>query len=205
VSEEYPGVTVERLLVDAALMVLICRPSEFNVVVASNLCGDILTDIVAQITGSMGLAPSGNIHPGDAFPSMFKPVHGSAPNIVGERAANPLATVLSWSMLLEDLGESAAADALWDAVTEQLADGSAPRTPDLGGDADTQTVLDDLRSRLCVGRRFVRLGEIANPDGGCLLVRPVGNGPAISKAGPTVLPIFARSEQTYVYVTKIRR
>lgn len=148
VSEEFPGVTVERLLVDAASMDLIRRPHEFDVLVASNLFGDILTDIGAQITGSMGLAPSGNIHPGDAFPSMFEPVHGSAPDIVGEGVANPLATVLSWSMLLEDLGEKDAADALWGAVTEQLADESAPQTPDIGGDADTEAVVDDLRSRL---------------------------------------------------------
>lgn len=148
VSEEFPDVTVERLLVDAASMDLIRRPHEFDVLVASNLFGDILTDIGAQITGSMGLAPSGNIHPGDEFPSMFEPVHGSAPDIVGEGVANPLATVLSWSMLLEDLGETAAADAIWDAVTEQLADGDAPRTPDLGGDAETEAVVDDLRSRL---------------------------------------------------------
>jgi len=148
VSEEYPTVTVERLLVDAAAMDLIRRPHEFDVVVASNLFGDILTDIGAQITGSMGLAPSGNINPSNDSPSMFEPVHGSAPDIVGDGVANPLATVLSWSMLLADLGEKTAADALWDAVTDQLADGSAPRTPDLGGDAGTEAVVDDLQSRL---------------------------------------------------------
>ncbi len=148
VSEEYPDVTVERLLVDAASMDLIRRPHEFDVLVASNLFGDVLTDIGAQITGSMGLAPSGNVHPGDEYPSMFEPVHGSAPDIVGDGVANPLATVLSWSMLFEDLGESAAADALWDAVADQLADESAPRTPDLGGDAGTEAVIEDLRSRL---------------------------------------------------------
>ncbi|MGB9966350.1 isocitrate/isopropylmalate dehydrogenase family protein [Halobacterium hubeiense] len=148
VSEEYPDVTVERLLVDAASMDLIRRPHEFDVLVASNLFGDILTDIGAQITGSMGLAPSGNIHPGDEHPSMFEPVHGSAPDIVGEGVANPLASVLSWSMLLEDVGEVTAADALWSAVTDQLADQSAPRSPDLGGDAGTEAVIEDLRSRL---------------------------------------------------------
>jgi tartrate dehydrogenase/decarboxylase/D-malate dehydrogenase len=148
VSDEYPDVTVERLLVDAASMDLIRRPHEFDVLVASNLFGDILTDIGAQITGSMGLAPSGNIHPSDEFPSMFEPVHGSAPDIVGEGVANPLASVLSWSMLLKELGEDAAADALWDAVTDQLANRSAPRTPDLGGEAGTETVIKDLQSRL---------------------------------------------------------
>ncbi|WP_424001966.1 isocitrate/isopropylmalate dehydrogenase family protein [Haloarcula salina] len=148
VSEEYPEVSVERILVDAAAMDLIRRPDEFDVVVASNLFGDVLTDIGAQVTGSMGLAPSGNIHPGEAYPSMFEPVHGSAPDIVGEGVANPLAAVLSWSMLFEDLGEDDAAAALWDAVAEQLADESAPRTPDLGGDAGTEAVVADLRDRL---------------------------------------------------------
>ncbi|RBI62315.1 tartrate dehydrogenase [halophilic archaeon] len=148
ISDEYPDVTVERLLVDAASMDLVRRPHEFDVIVASNLFGDILTDIGAQITGSMGLAPSGNVHPGEEYPSMFEPVHGSAPDIVGEGVANPLATVLSWSMLFADLGETAAANALWDVVTDQLADDSAPRTPDLGGDAGTEAVVNDLRSRL---------------------------------------------------------
>ena len=148
VSEEFPEVEVERLLVDAAAMDLLRRPHEFDVVVASNLFGDILTDIGAQVTGSMGLAPSGNIHPGDAYPSMFEPVHGSAPDIVGDGVANPLATVLSWSMLFEELGEAAAADALWTAVVDQLADESAPRTPDIGGGAGTDAVAADLRSRL---------------------------------------------------------
>ncbi len=140
--------TVERLLVDAAAMDLIRRPEAFDVVVASNLFGDVLTDIGAQITGSVGLAPSGNVYPGDDAPSMFEPVHGSAPDIAGDGVANPLATVLSWSMLFDDLGEAAAADALWGAVTDQLADGSAPRTPDIGGGAGTDAVASDLRTRL---------------------------------------------------------
>lgn len=148
VAEEYPDIETERLLVDAASMDFIRRPDEFDVVVASNLFGDILTDIGAIISGSMGLAPSANINPSDDVPSMFEPVHGSAPDIVGQGVANPLATVLSGSMLLDDLGESDAADALWRVVTEQLADGLAPRTPDLGGDAGTTDVVADLRDRL---------------------------------------------------------
>ncbi|WP_435065187.1 isocitrate/isopropylmalate dehydrogenase family protein [Halobaculum sp. EA56] len=148
VAAEFPSVEVERLLVDAAAMDLIRRPHEFDVVVASNLFGDVLTDIGAQITGSMGLAPSGNVHPGPEYPSMFEPVHGSAPDIVGDGVANPLATVLSWSLLFDDLGEGDVADALWDGVADQLADGSAPRTPDLGGSAGTEAVVSDLRSRL---------------------------------------------------------
>ena len=148
VAEQFPGVETERLLVDAASMDFIRRPDEFDVVVASNLFGDILTDIGAIISGSMGLAPSANINPADGVPSMFEPVHGSAPDIVGQGVANPLATVLSGSMLLDDLGEPDAADALWRVVVEQLADESAPRTPDLGGDAGTADVMADLRARL---------------------------------------------------------
>ena len=148
VSEEYPDVEVERLLVDAASMDLVRRPDEFDVLVASNLFGDILTDIGAIVSGSMGLAPSANINVDDEYPSMFEPVHGSAPDIVGQGVANPLATVLSGSMLFDHLGEAAVADALWTAVAEQLADSDAPRTPDLGGDAGTDDVIADLRERL---------------------------------------------------------
>jgi len=148
VAADYPDVELERLLVDAASMDLIRRPHEFDVLVASNLFGDIITDIGAIITGSMGLAPSANINVTDAYPSMFEPVHGSAPDIVGEGVANPLATVLSGSMLFDHLGESTASTALWSAVADQLADESAPRTPDLGGDAGTADVVADLQNRL---------------------------------------------------------
>ncbi len=148
VAEEYPDVEVERLLVDAASMDLVRRPDEFDVIVASNLFGDILTDIGAIVSGSMGLAPSANINVEGHSPSMFEPVHGSAPDITGQGVANPLATVLSISMLYDHLGEEGAAADLWDAVVEQLADDDAPRTPDLGGESGTTAVVDDLRSRL---------------------------------------------------------
>jgi tartrate dehydrogenase/decarboxylase/D-malate dehydrogenase len=148
VSEEFPDVEVERLLVDAASMDLVRRPEAFDALVASNLFGDILTDLGAIITGSMGLAPSANIALDGNAPSMFEPVHGSAPDIAGEGVANPLATVLSAAMLFDHLGETDAANTLRELVTEQLADPDAPRTPDLGGDAGTETVIDDLRDRL---------------------------------------------------------
>jgi len=147
VAEEYPGVTVERLLVDAAAMDLIRRPDEFDIIVASNLFGDVLTDIGAIVTGSMGLAPSANISLGDE-PSMFEPVHGSAPDIAGEGIANPLATALSGVIMLQNLGEAAAATRLHEAITSQLANPDGPRTPDLGGDATTAEVVADLERRL---------------------------------------------------------
>lgn len=148
VATEFPEVTVERLLVDAASMDLVRRPEEFDVVVASNLFGDILTDLGAVISGSMGLAPSANLNPEGRYPSLFEPVHGSAPDIVGEAVANPLATILSGAMLLEQLDEAAAARRVRGAVREQLADSSAPRTPDLGGESSTYEVADDVEQRL---------------------------------------------------------
>jgi len=148
VGQEYPEVTVERLLVDAAAMDFVRRPEAFDVVVASNLFGDILTDLGAIISGSMGLAPSANLCVDGDAPSMFEPVHGSAPDIQGQGIANPLATVLSGAMLFDDLGEGTAGNRLREIVDEQLADDSAPRTPDLGGDASTDDVVMDLRARL---------------------------------------------------------
>jgi tartrate dehydrogenase/decarboxylase/D-malate dehydrogenase len=147
VSEEYPDVEVERLLVDAASMDLVRRPDEFDVVVASNLFGDILTDIGGIIGGSLGLAPSTNINPGGSHPSMFEPVHGSAFDIMGEGIANPLATVLSGALMFDHLGENAVADTLHDGVAAQLVD-DAPRTADIGGSATTVEVVDDLTERL---------------------------------------------------------
>ena len=147
IAEEYPAISVERLLVDAAAMDLIRRPEEFDVIVASNLFGDILTDIGAIVGGSMGLAPSANLTDRNDVPSMFEPVHGSAPDIVGQGVANPLATILSVAMLCEDLGEERLATTIEAAVTEQLADADAPRTPDLGGDSTTGAVVEDLARR----------------------------------------------------------
>ncbi|MDL5360749.1 isocitrate/isopropylmalate dehydrogenase family protein [Halalkalicoccus sp. NIPERK01] len=148
VREEYPDVEVESLLVDAASMDFIRRPEEFDVVVASNLFGDILTDIGAIVTGSMGLAPSGNINRSGTYPSMFEPVHGSAPDIAGQGIANPIATVLSGAMLFENVGEDEVSEALWSAVREVLADESAPTPPDLGGSATTEQIVNALVERL---------------------------------------------------------
>lgn len=148
VYEEFPQVEVERLLVDAASMDLIRRPDEFDVIVASNLFGDILTDIGAVVSGGMGLAPSGNINPEMEYPSMFEPVHGSAPDIVGEGIANPLATVLSGAMLFDHLGESDVAKTIQDTVSDHLSDAAAPRTPDIGGSASTTDVTEALEQRI---------------------------------------------------------
>ena len=139
VAREFPGVATESLLVDRAVMELVRRPESFDVLVASNLFGDILTDLAAILVGSMGLASSANIDPTRKHPSMFEPVHGSAPDIAGKGIANPLAAVLSAAMMLEHLQLEAAATTIHSAVAKLLADGR-PRTPDLGGTATTADV-----------------------------------------------------------------
>jgi tartrate dehydrogenase/decarboxylase/D-malate dehydrogenase len=149
VAEDYPEVDLEHLFVDAANMDLALRPEAFDVVVSSNLFGDILTDLTAAITGGLGLAPSANLNPDvEDVPGMFEPVHGSAPDIAGEGIADPLATVLSTALMLDDLDEPGAADTLRGAVETYLADPDAPRTPDLGGDARTDAVAESVRTRL---------------------------------------------------------
>ena len=143
VAREYPDVRTESLLVDAACMDLVRRPEDFDVIVASNLFGDILTDLSAAITGSLGLAPSANLNPGRTFPSMFEPVHGSAPDIAGRGIANPMAAVLAGAMMLDFLGESAAAQAVEKSVVQTLADRFGI-TPDLGGNGTTATATDRI-------------------------------------------------------------
>ena len=128
IAEKYPDIEAESLLVDAACMDFVRRPEDFDVVVASNLFGDILTDIGAIITGSMGLAPSGNIDPQRRFPSMFEPVHGSAPDIMGTGIANPLAAIISGSMMLRFMGEVKAAKTIDAAVLKVVEDGQNPPT-----------------------------------------------------------------------------
>jgi tartrate dehydrogenase/decarboxylase/D-malate dehydrogenase len=148
VGEEYDDVPVEHVNIDAACMDFIRRPEEFDVVVASSLFGDIITDVAAIVTGSLGLAPSANLNMDGTYPSMFEPIHGSAPDIAGQGIANPLATVLSAGMMFEHLAEDAFADDIHAAVADQLADGDAPRTPDIAGNASMTDVLDDLADRL---------------------------------------------------------
>jgi tartrate dehydrogenase/decarboxylase/D-malate dehydrogenase len=147
VARNYPDVQTHSLLIDAAAMDFVRKPESFDVVVASNLFGDILTDLSAIITGSMGLAASGNINPERAFPSMFEPVHGSAPDIAGKGVANPLAAMLSAGMLLDHLGLGKSARAIRNAVAAVLKAGK-PRTPDLGGNATTMAVTDAVLTSL---------------------------------------------------------
>ena len=129
VAKEFPGVTTDYLHVDAASMFFVTNPERFDVVVTDNLFGDILTDLAAAIGGGIGLAASGNINPTGAFPSMFEPVHGSAPDIAGKGIADPTAAILSAAMLLDHLGNPVAAARIERAVANDLASrGEAKRT-----------------------------------------------------------------------------
>jgi tartrate dehydrogenase/decarboxylase / D-malate dehydrogenase len=139
VARDFPDVATESLLIDRAVMEFVRRPESFDVVVASNLFGDILTDLGAIVVGSMGLASSGNIDPTRKHPSMFEPVHGSAPDIAGKGIANPLAAILSVAMMFEHLELDAGAAALHRAVARVLRAGRT-MPPDLGGSATTQQV-----------------------------------------------------------------
>ena len=139
VAREFPDVTWDKMLVDAMTMRMVMRPQSIDTVVATNLHADILSDLAAALAGSLGIAPTGNINPERTFPSMFEPIHGSAFDIMGKGIANPIGTFWSAVMLLEHLGENAAASRLMGAIERVTAD---PRfhTPDLGGSARTAEV-----------------------------------------------------------------
>ncbi|ODU96207.1 MAG: tartrate dehydrogenase [Rubrivivax sp. SCN 70-15] len=136
-AASYPDVHVDRYHIDILAAFFVQRPQLFDVVVASNLFGDILSDLGPACTGTIGIAPSANLNPGRQWPSLFEPVHGSAPDIAGRGVANPIAQVWSVAMMLDFLGHRDAHDAVLAAIESVLADPQAPRTPDLGGQAGT--------------------------------------------------------------------
>ncbi len=136
VAIEYPDVKLQKYHVDALAARMITSPETLDVMVTSNLFGDILTDIGSAISGSLGVGPSGNINPERAFPSMFEPIHGSAPDIAGKGHSNPIGAIWAGAMMLEHLGQSEASSRLIGAIESVLADGIV-RTPDLGGTATT--------------------------------------------------------------------
>ena len=143
VSEEYPDVETHALLVDAASMFMVKDPKRFQIVVTSNLFGDILTDLGAAIAGGMGLAAGANLNPERTFPSMFEPIHGSAPDIAGQGIANPLASIWSASQLLDFFGYENWGKRILDAMEEMLENRIA-LTPDQGGTASTTECGDAL-------------------------------------------------------------
>ena len=135
-GESYPGVVCDKYHIDIVTANFVSHPDWFDVVVGSNLFGDILSDLGPAITGTIGIAPSGNINPEKKHPSMFEPVHGSAPDIAGRGIANPIGQIWSGAMMLNHLGEPAAGAAIVDAVETVLEDGAC-RTRDMGGQATT--------------------------------------------------------------------
>ena len=151
VRAEFPNVKTDRQHADAAAMDFVRRPDRFDVVVASNLFGDILSDLGGAIIGGLGLAPSANINPERTAPSMFEPVHGSAPDIAGKGIANPIAMILSSAMMLEWLGLQNAAGAIRAATEAALAGGA--KTPDLGGTLTTAEMTDQIIKQLEAAKR----------------------------------------------------
>jgi tartrate dehydrogenase/decarboxylase / D-malate dehydrogenase len=137
-AKAYPDVTVNQFHIDILTAFFVLRPDQFDVVVGSNLFGDILSDLAPACTGTIGIAPSGNINPERRFPSLFEPVHGSAPDIAGKGVANPIGQIWAGALMLDHLGHPEAHDAIMKAIEAVLNDESA-RTGDLGGKADTVT------------------------------------------------------------------
>ena len=137
-AKNYPAVKTSRYHIDGLTIQMVLNPQRFDVIVGSNLFGDILSDLGPATAGTIGIAPSGNINPERAFPSLFEPVHGSAPDIYGRKIANPIGQIWSGAMLLEHLGHADAGAAILRAIEKVLVDG--PRTPDLGGKAGTEDV-----------------------------------------------------------------
>jgi len=136
-AARYPDVRTDQYHIDILTAHFVGRPQTFDVVVGSNLFGDILSDLGPAVCGTIGIAPSANINPERDFPSLFEPVHGSAPDIAGKGIANPIAQVWSGAMMLEHLGHADAAAAMMRAIEVVLTDARAPRTPDMGGKATT--------------------------------------------------------------------
>jgi tartrate dehydrogenase/decarboxylase/D-malate dehydrogenase len=154
IASEFPDVRADQYHIDILAARFVMSPERFDVVVASNLFGDILSDLGPGTTGTLGLAPSANIDPSRRFPSMFEPVHGSAPDIAGRGVANPIAQIWAAAMMLDHLGEVAAGAAVVTAIETVLGDPNAPKTPDLGGHASTSALGTAVASRIG-GERFL--------------------------------------------------
>jgi tartrate dehydrogenase/decarboxylase / D-malate dehydrogenase len=147
VANEFPDVKWDKMLVDAMTMRMVLKPESLDTIVATNLHADILSDLAAALAGSLGIAPTANLNPERKSPSMFEPIHGSAFDITGKGIANPVATFWTGAMMLEHLGERAAAGKLMKAV-EQITADKANHTPDLGGQATTRSVTEAVKRAL---------------------------------------------------------
>ncbi len=147
VAGDYPGIATDKVLVDAMTTRMVLKPKSLDVIVATNLHADILSDLAAALTGSLGLAPTANLNPEGKYPSMFEPIHGSGFDIMGQGIANPVGAFWSAAMMLDHLGEAEAAAALLGAIERTLATGKA-FTPDLGGSATTAQVTEAVCAAL---------------------------------------------------------
>ncbi len=147
VARDYPGIATDKVLVDAMTTRMVLKPKSLDVIVATNLHADILSDLAAALTGSLGLAPTANLNPEGKYPSMFEPIHGSGFDIMGQGIANPVGAFWSAAMMLDHLGEAEAAAALLGAIERTLAAGKA-FTPDLGGSATTAQVTEAVCAAL---------------------------------------------------------
>jgi tartrate dehydrogenase/decarboxylase/D-malate dehydrogenase len=141
IAPAYPDVTVRKYHVDALAARMVTHPQTIDVIVASNLFGDILTDLGAAVSGSLGVAPGGNLNPERRYPSMFEPIHGSAPDIAGRGIANPIGAIWAAALMIDHLGHRDLHDRMVDAIERVLAAG-AIRTPDLGGRHGTADVTE---------------------------------------------------------------
>jgi tartrate dehydrogenase/decarboxylase/D-malate dehydrogenase len=141
VRGDYPDVAVDKMLVDAMTTRMVLKPETLDVVVATNLHADVLSDLAAALSGSLGIAPTANLNPERKFPSMFEPIHGSAFDIAGRGIANPLGSFWSAALMLEHLGEKAAAARLMRAIERTTGEGKV-LTPDLGGRGTTRDVTE---------------------------------------------------------------
>jgi tartrate dehydrogenase/decarboxylase/D-malate dehydrogenase len=147
VAKNYPSVSWRKYHVDALAARMVTDPASIDVILASNLFGDILTDLGAAVSGSLGIAPSGNINPERRHPSMFEPIHGSAPDIKGKGIANPIGAIWAGALMLDHLGAKDGHDLIVRAIEQVLA-GGGPRTPDLGGTAKTKDVANAILAAL---------------------------------------------------------
>jgi tartrate dehydrogenase/decarboxylase/D-malate dehydrogenase len=152
VAKEFPDVELKKYHVDALCARMVTHPHTLDVIVASNLFGDILTDIGSAISGSLGVAPGGNINPDKTTPSMFEPIHGSAPDIAGKGIANPIAAIWAGAMMLDHLGQRASHDRILAAIERVLSD-ERVKTPDLGGRATTAEMTKAVTSAMNASRQ----------------------------------------------------
>ncbi|MFD2429463.1 isocitrate/isopropylmalate family dehydrogenase [Sphingobium scionense] len=148
IGAEYPGIATDQYHIDILAARFVMSPERFDVVVGSNLFGDILSDLGPGVTGTIAVAPSANLNPSRRYPSMFEPVHGSAPDIAGQGIANPIGQIWSGAMMLDHLGEAEAAAMVLAAIEAVLRDPQAVLTPDLGGNGSTAVLTRQILEKL---------------------------------------------------------